>query len=45
MPTVTNLLDPNRRECQETLNKLLPDTERLPERREDWDEFYMPDEY
>ena len=30
---------------QERLEKLLPDTERLPERREEWDEFYEPDDY
>lgn len=28
----------------EALEKLLPDTKRLPERREEWDDFYQPDD-
>ena len=39
------LMPKYRKEAEEFFEKLLPDTERLPERREEWDEFYEPDPY
>ena len=39
------LMDKYKRAAGETLERLLPDTERLPERREEWDDFYEPDDY
>ncbi len=41
----SELLDKYKRAAGETLEKLLPDTERLPERREEWDDFYEPDNF
>ena len=39
------LMEKYKEEAREALEKLLPDTERLPERREEWDDFYEPDDY
>ncbi|RYG66979.1 hypothetical protein EON80_14440 [bacterium] len=33
------------KEAEKLFEELLPDTERLPERREEWDEFYEPDDF
>jgi hypothetical protein len=41
----SELMPKYRKEAEELFGKLLPDTERLPERREEWDEFYEPDPY
>ena len=38
------LMEKYKRAAAEAFEKLLPDTERLPERREEWDDFYEPDD-
>jgi hypothetical protein len=38
------LLEKYKVEAQQAFEKLLPDTEQLPERREEWDDFYEPDD-
>lgn len=40
----SDLLEKYKQAAAEVLEKLLPDTERLPERREDWDNIYGPDD-
>lgn len=39
------LMEKYKREAAEAFQNLLPDTERLPERREEWDDFYKPCPY
>jgi hypothetical protein len=38
------LMEKYRQAAEQAFEKLLPDTERLPERREEWDDFYEPDD-
>jgi hypothetical protein len=38
------LMEKYKRAAAQALGELLPDTERLPERREEWDDYYEPDD-